>query len=174
MSQIVENDKKSDQYIKWFELYDEFFRKFFRINRLRWPYLDRIGRCFDLICVNNSYDMILRKENQKIGLYQVVHKFPFFNDMELIALDGDELFKCTFDFIVDEKLNGMIGVIFPGFVYNVEFEILHPEHRSINFLFTKHDYDFSIVRKMLLEANLLFNLLTTDFIKIFLTVIKIS
>lgn len=150
----------------WLKYYDYFVDKEITYQRRHLKFLQFLKRSIDFAYLSSRSKTIASIGEEITWIFRVLHKYEFFNEMETIATGRDEVFNKTFDYVLDETLNWMTDDYFPDTVYQLKFTIMSPIEKNVEYQFVRRQYDVGSVRKLLLEQNVLFNLLITNYITI--------
>lgn len=150
----------------WLHLYDHFVQEKITYNKLHWNFLNFLNRSLDLVYLSDRENHIVGIGKEKLWTFRLLHKYEFFTDMRTIALGHDELFNKTFDHVFHETLNWIIDDYDLDRVYRVKISIMCPEEKAVEYRFIGREYNRKLARKLLLQNNILFNFLVTDFITI--------
>lgn len=156
---------EEQQYELWEYLYNNVFTLSKRQLNIEYRYKlfekNKSIDFYNLTYVGNVFEDSPKSYNWNC---YIVHEFQSFNDMELIARNGNKKFKLSFDELIFKTLE-MISPKIDTEIFRTVFSFSEPYYYSVEFYFDKNNYDKSFVRKNLFERNLLFNLLVTDSIQ---------
>ena len=168
MCDLVELDKKSDQYIKYYELYDFYLKDrsiFDESSELKKFFLQTTNQRIAFVDETNCGSHTEQRPIFKYT-YRVIHEYEDFKDFEHIAHGCNDLFNVSLDYAFARILKRIIGPLDENHYCILSIIIHDPVRTGItcNRTQTSRFYEnffIDSIRKLLHKQDLIFNLLVT-------------
>jgi len=165
MCDLIDLDKKSDKYIRYYELFEYFESeqaKTDQSDELKNYFLQNTNQA--IAFVDKHYCVPQTDVNPVFKYhYRVVHKYKDFKDFEHIALGCNEQFNASLDMALARIFKDIIGTLAEEHEFVFRFLMHDPHPRGFRFVM-KHvtdNFKLDLIRNLLLKQDWLINLLVT-------------